>query len=64
MVRVLVDQLFEGNKHYIEAAGLAEDDKPEGNLVTGSQYLTVDTTKVYLWDETNEQWHEAGASNA
>ena len=39
MVRILVQNGFEGEKNYIEAAGLSTDTKPEANIVTGSSFL-------------------------
>lgn len=63
-MRYLVDQPFVEGKNYVEIAGLSTESKPSSGMITGSQYMEVDTTKVYFWDETNEQWHEAGASNA
>ena len=65
MVRILVDQKFEGDKHYIEAAGLSTDSKPSTNLVTGSLFLEVDAGKVYAFDETAvspaDPWNEIAA---
>jgi hypothetical protein len=52
MVRILVQNGFEGEKNYIEAAGLSTDTKPETNIVTGSSFLEVDTGDAYLFDET------------
>lgn len=51
MIRNLVDTIFEGNKHYIEAVGLSTDTKPTENIVTGSLFVEVNTGKVYLHNE-------------
>ena len=56
MVRILEDQLFEGNKHYICAAGLSTDTKPTENLVTGSVFIEVDTKKAVFFDEVSGDW--------
>ena len=40
MVRTLVDLPFDGEKNYIEAAGLSTDPKPSG-VVTGSLFMEV-----------------------
>lgn len=51
MIRILVDRLFEGGKHYIEAAGLSTDSKPTANIVTGSLFLEVNTGDIYAFEE-------------
>lgn len=61
MVRILVEQLFEGDKKYIEATGLSTDTKPETNIITGSAFVEVNTGKAYLFDETaaaGSRWKE------
>ncbi len=58
MVRILKDQVMQGNKHYIEAAGISTDDKPLG-VITGSTFLEVDTGDVYAYNEdggTGSEW--------
>lgn len=52
MVRILIDQSFDGEKRYIEAAGLSTDTKPETSIVTGSSFVEVDTGDAYLFDES------------
>lgn len=59
MVRILVDQKFEGDKHYIEATGLSTDTKPTDSIITGSVFVEVDTTKAYFFDEESGEWKEA-----
>ncbi|MCR4622665.1 MAG: hypothetical protein K5663_11350 [Clostridiales bacterium] len=56
--RILEDQVFSDNKHYIYAAGTSNDDKPEGEFVNGSLALEVDTRKVYLWNEDINDWDD------
>ena len=51
MVRVIVDQVLNEGKRYIEAAGLSTDTKPTTNVVTGSLFLEVDTGDVYAFAE-------------
>ena len=51
MVRVIVERIIEGNKRYIEAAGLKTESKPTSNIVTGSLFLEVDTGDVYAFAE-------------
>jgi hypothetical protein len=60
MVRILVQNSFDYNKDYIEAAGLSTDSKPTGNFVTGSMFLAVDTAEVYYYDEVGNTWHKVG----
>ena len=55
MVRKLVELPFDGEKDYIEAAGLSTDPKPSG-VVTGSLFMEVDTGDVYAYDEAGTQW--------
>ena len=36
MIRITHERIIEGNKKYIEAAGLSTDSKPTVDIVTGS----------------------------
>lgn len=56
MVRILVDRLFAGDKHYIEAVGLSTDSKPTTGLITGSTFIEQDTGDVYMFDEASAAW--------
>ena len=56
MVRVLTERIIEGNKKYIEAAGLSTDSKPTANLVTGSVFVEVNTGDGYLFNEAAGTW--------
>lgn len=56
MIRILVDQLFAGDKHYIEAVGLSTDTKPTADLITGSTFVEQNTGDVYMFDESSETW--------
>ena len=61
-VRILKDQLFEGNKHFIVAAGKSTDTKPTSNLVTGSVFVEADTWDMYMFDEeadAGSEWAKA-----
>lgn len=58
MVRVLIDTQFDDEKHYIEAAGLSTDTKPNTDIITGSRYIEVDTGKEYRFDEVSVEWYE------
>lgn len=51
MVRITYERIIEGNKRYIEAAGLSTDSKPTANIVTGSLFLEVNTGDVYAFEE-------------
>lgn len=61
MVRVLNERIIEGNKKFIEAAGLSTDSKPTANLVTGSKFTEADTGDVYLFDEVGGTWAKVAA---
>ena len=51
MVRIIVEQTYAADKRYIEAAGLHDDTKPTGGVITGSLFLEVDTGDVYAFAE-------------
>ena len=61
-VRILTERIIEGNKKYIEAAGLSTDSKPTADLVTGSVFVEVNTGDAYLFDETGAEWDKVGGS--
>jgi hypothetical protein len=62
MVRVIVDQVLNEGKRYIEAAGLSTDTKPTSNVVTGSLFLEVDTGDVYAFAEGDSPaWNQIAA---
>lgn len=63
MVRVIVDQLLTGGKHYIEAAGLSTDTKPTGDIITGSKFTEADTGIEYLFDESSGGWQAQNTGN-
>lgn len=61
MIRYIVNnQAGYGGKQYVEMAGLSTDNKQDGNLITGSLFLEVDTGKVYVFDEISGTWNEIG----
>ena len=45
---------------YAEYAGLSLDAKPTEGVSTGSIFLEVDTSAVYVFDSENETWRELG----
>ena len=54
-------------KEVVHLAGLSTDTKPiDVNFATGSDFLEVDTTDVYFYDETTDggKWWKAGGSDA
>ena len=62
MIRVLVEKGFDGQKNYIEAAGLSTDTKPVENIVTGSLFMEVDTGDVYAFSEGDTpSWNQIAA---
>lgn len=59
MIRVLVDRLYEGDVHYIEAAGLSTDAKPTAGIITGSKFIEADTGDQYLFAEDDSpSWNK------
>ena len=65
MVRVTYSDVVKygkGNEKvsYREYAGLSTDTKPTEGVATGSVFLEVDTTDVYLYDEASEEWNKVG----
>ena len=62
---ILKQQLFnydaDGNPvNYVEIAGLSTDSKPTSGLVSGSEFIEVDTGKSYVLDAESESktWTE------
>lgn len=41
--------------------GLSTDTKPSENLANGSQFIEMDTGKVYFYSEDDGDWLEFGA---
>ena len=61
MFRILYEQIYQGNKLYIEAAANSNDTLPEGNYVTGSSCVIVDSLDVKFFNEdagTGSKWGE------
>lgn len=53
-------------KYIVHLAGHSSAEKPiDVNFATGSDYLEVDTTKVYFYDEQTDggKWWPAGGEN-
>ena len=63
MIRVLVDHGFVEGKRFVEAVGLSTDDKPTGDIITGSLYTEVDTGVKYAFDEVTGEWIPQNAGN-
>lgn len=59
MIRITVDDNFSYDKRYIEACGLSTDTKPNEDIITGSIFFEVDTSKAYFFDEESGEWKEA-----
>lgn len=47
---------YNDERDYIEAAGNANDTKPQGRFINGSWCLDVDNRKVYFYSEAEETW--------
>ena len=47
-----------GGKLYIEGECLSSDSKPVTNIMNGSKLIEMDTSKVYLFDESGQTWRE------
>ena len=50
--------LIDGQKVELEYRGLSTDNKPTENVANGSMFIEINTGKIYLFDEENEQWKE------
>ena len=64
MVRLTHSTATINDKLYCEFAGLSTDEKPTANLLTGSIFIEVDTSKAYFFDEESESWLEAGIDHS
>ena len=65
MVRILVDRIYAGDVHYIEAAGLSTDTKPTAGIITGSKFTAVDTGDEYLFAEgESPSWNKVKSGPA
>lgn len=49
-------------KFLVELRGLSTDSKPivleNGNIENGSQFIEIDTGKLYLFDAESKEWKE------
>ena len=59
MVRVTNAGVMQNGVQCVDLAGLSTDVKPIG-FATGSSFLEVDTTDVYLYDEESQEWNKVG----
>lgn len=63
MIRVLAERTFDAEKKYIEAAALSSDQKPTGDIITGSLFFEVDTGIKYAFDEITGTWTPQNSGN-
>ena len=65
MVRILKDQIFAEDVHYIKAAGLSTDVKPTAGIITGSRFTEADTGDEYMFAEgASPQWYKVKSGPA
>lgn len=58
-VRALKYEPLSVGVHYVEYAGLADDDKPVGGgIATGSKFFEIDTGKTFYYDEEGAEGSE------
>lgn len=57
MVRAIVERWFNEDLRYVKLVGLSSDSKPSTDLVTGSEFLEVDTCVKYYFDEMTGAWN-------
>ena len=63
MIRTLERKAFTENKLYCRFAGNSSDSKPTTGIVTGSEFLEVDTGVSFLFDEDVSAWVAQGSGN-
>lgn len=56
MVRALMTRRFDDDLDLVRFVGLSSDEKPVDNLVTGSEFVEVDTGCIYSYDEVTREW--------
>ena len=56
MVRALAIKKFGDGLNLARFAGLSSDNKPTEDLVTGSEFVEVDTGCIYAFDEDTGEW--------
>jgi len=56
MVRALAIKKFGDGLNLARFAGLSSDSKPTEDLVTGSEFVEVDTGCIYAFDEETGEW--------
>ena len=57
---VTEERMIEGNKVLLEAFGKSTDDKPSGNISTGSFAYEIDTGDAFFYDESTSAWIKQG----
>lgn len=63
MIRTLFMREFDDNTIFAQFVGNSSDNKPTEGIVTGSEFLEVDTAKTYLFDEDSGAWVATGSGN-
>lgn len=60
MIRINYEKPIGGALRYIEVSGLSTDTKPDTGIVTGSIFLEIDTSDMYVYDEDTLTWVKQG----
>ena len=62
MITVYKVEKTYGPEELVELRGLSTDEKPTTlngkEIENGSQFIEIDTGKIYVYDLENEQWRE------
>ena len=62
MIRTLEKRAFSDSLSYVKLAGLSTETKPTAGIVTGSEFLAVDTGDVYAFAEGDSpEWYKIKA---
>ena len=62
MIRTLEKKAFTDGLDFVKLAGLSTEDKPTAGIVTGSEFLEVDTGDVYAFAEGDSPaWYKIKA---
>lgn len=56
MITWTVERAFNGNKMYKEGRCLSTDEKPTTGIANGSLLMEMNTTTLYMFDETGGTW--------
>lgn len=63
LIPVYDDDVLVGYKRIVNIACNHDDEKPTTGLANGSMCIEVDTGKLFLFDEEEEEWVEFGGSS-